>query len=45
MPAFRIVFLEPFVRGDRIGKHLEMIGVASMVFGIDVNLNGRHHTS
>src|SRR5882724_5558417 len=40
--AFAIVLLEPFVRGDRIGKHLEMIGVAGMVFGIDVNPNGRH---
>jgi hypothetical protein len=40
--AFGIVLLEPFVRGDRIGKHLEMIGVASMVSGIDVNPNGRH---
>jgi hypothetical protein len=40
--AFGIVLLEPFVRGDRIGKHLEMIGVANMVFGIYVNPNGRH---
>jgi hypothetical protein len=28
--AFGIVRLEPLVRGDRIGKHLEMIGVASI---------------
>ena len=34
--AFGIVLLKPFVRGDRIGKHLEMIGVARIVFGIDV---------
>jgi hypothetical protein len=40
--AFGIVLLEPFVRGDRIGKHLEMIGVANMVFGIYVNPDGRH---
>src|SRR5712664_3769484 len=39
---FGIVLLAPFVRGDRIGKNLEIIGVASMVFGIDVNPNGRH---
>jgi hypothetical protein len=40
--AFRIVLLEPFVRGNRIGKHLEMIGVTWMVSGVDVNPNGRH---
>jgi hypothetical protein len=34
--AFGIVLLEPFVRGDWIGKHLEMIGVARIVFGIGV---------
>jgi hypothetical protein len=34
---FRIVLLAPFVRGDRIGKNLEIIGVARKVPGIDVN--------
>ena len=40
--AFGIVLLEPFVCGDRIGKDLNMIGVARIVSGIDVNPNGRH---
>jgi hypothetical protein len=33
--------LKPLVRGDRIGKHLQMNGVARMASGIDVNPNGR----
>jgi hypothetical protein len=40
--AFGVVLLEPFVRGDGAGKHLEMIGVAGMVSNIDVNPNGCH---
>ena len=39
---FRIVLLAPFVRGDWIGKNLEIIGVARKVPGIDVNPNGPH---
>ena len=40
--AFGIVLLAPFVRSDRIGKNLEIIGVARKVPGIDVNPNGPH---
>ena len=39
--AFGIVLLKALVRGDRIGKHLQMNGVARMASGIDVNPNGR----
>jgi hypothetical protein len=40
--AFGIVLVEPFVRGNRIGKQLETIGVTGTVSGIDVNPNRRH---
>ena len=40
--AFGIVLLKALVRGDRIGKHLQMKGLARMASGIDVNPNGRH---
>jgi hypothetical protein len=38
--AFGIVRLEPLVRGDRIGKHLEIIGVASIRAGAVAELVG-----
>src|SRR3981189_2178076 len=40
--AFGIVLLAPFVRGDRICKNLDVIGVAGKVLSIDVNPNGLH---
>jgi len=35
--AFRIVFLEPSFSGVRIGEYLEVVGVANLLAGIDVD--------
>jgi hypothetical protein len=35
--AVGIVLVETFVRGDRIDKQLEMIGVTGTSSGIDIN--------
>ena len=38
--AFRIVVLEPFIGGIRIGEHLEVVGIANLLARIE-HKNGR----
>ena len=43
--TFRIVFLEPILRGILGDEHLEMILVANLLARIDVNPNSAHELS
>ena len=36
-----VVFLEPFFRGVRVGENLDVLGVANLLAGVDVDKN-RH---
>src|SRR5262245_35304609 len=38
--AFRIVLLEPFLRGVHVREHLDVFFVADLLAGVDVNENG-----
>ena len=40
--AFRIIFLEPLFGKLWRREYLEMVDVANLLVGIDVNPNGRH---
>ncbi len=40
--AFRVIFLEPAVRGFFFHKNFEMAGIANTVSGIDIDPNGCH---
>jgi hypothetical protein len=40
--AAGVIFLEPFSRGVDIRKHLDMVAVADLFAGIDVNEHGFH---
>ena len=38
--SFGIVFLETFFRGVRVGEDLDVLGIANLLAGVDVDVNG-----
>ena len=42
--AFRVIFLEPAVRGNLIGKDLEVVGISNLFVGVDIDPNGCHRS-